>query len=62
VNQDIKNNAFRDGKANDKHSLMKKTRTFMRSKQRQSNKVKMFFEGKYVAYAKAACRNIFCSE
>jgi transposase len=53
VNQDVKSNALRDGKAKDKSELMGKTRSFMRSRQRQPEKVKRYFDGKHVAYAKA---------
>jgi len=45
---------FRDGKAKDKPELMGKRRGFLRSRQRRPHKVKKYFEGKYVAYAKAA--------
>lgn len=54
ANQDIKRNIFRDGKAKDKPELMGKLRGFLRSRQRRPHKVKKYFEGKYVAYAKAA--------
>jgi transposase len=54
VNQDIKRNIFRDGKAKDKPDLMGKLRSFLRSRQRRRSKVKKYFDGKYVAYAKAA--------
>lgn len=53
VNQDVKSNALRDGKAQDKSELMSKTRSFMRSRQRQPQRVKRYFDGKHVAYAKA---------
>jgi hypothetical protein len=54
ANQDIKRNILRKGKAKDKPELMGKLRGFLRSRQRCSAKVKNYFEGKYVAYAKAA--------
>ncbi|MBF0562549.1 MAG: transposase, partial [Alphaproteobacteria bacterium] len=54
ANQDIKRNIFREGKAKDKPELMGKLRGFLRSRQRRPYKVKNYFEGKYVTYAKAA--------
>jgi len=54
ANQDIKRNIFRDGKAKDKPELMGKLRGFLRSRQRRPAKVKKYFEGKFVDYAKAA--------
>lgn len=53
ANQDIKRNIFRDGKAKDKPELMGKLRGFLRSRQRRPHNVKNYFEGKYVACAKA---------
>ena len=53
VNQDIKRNIFRTGKAKTKPELMNKLRGFLRSRQRRPAKVKRYFEGKYVTYAKA---------
>lgn len=54
VNQDVKSNAFRDGKAENKSEMMKKARGFLRSTQRRPAKVQRYFKGKYVAYAQAA--------
>ena len=54
VNQDVKSNAQRRQKAKDKEDLMKNTRSFMRSCQRRPDKVKRYFEGSRVAYAKAS--------
>jgi transposase len=54
VNQDIKRNLFRTGKAKTKPELMKKLRGFLRSKQRNPHTVKTYFKGKYVSYAQAA--------
>jgi transposase len=54
VNQDVKRNLFRTGKARTKPELMKKLRGFLRSKQRSPHTVKNYFKGKYVSYAQAA--------
>ena len=54
VNQDVKRNIFRNGRAKTKPELMSKLRGFLRSKQRRPGKVKNYFKGKYVAYAMAA--------
>ena len=54
VNQDVKRNLFRTGKAKTKPELMKKLRGFLRSKQRRPYAVKNYFKGKYVSYAQAA--------
>jgi transposase len=54
LNQDVKRNLFRKGRAKTKPELMGKLRGFFRSKQRRPEKVKNYFNGKYVAYAKAA--------
>ena len=53
ANQDIKSNIFREGRAKDKPELMGKLRSFLRSRQRRPAKLQKYFEGKYVAYAKA---------
>jgi transposase len=53
VNQDVKRNLFRKGRAKTKPELMDKLRGFLRSKQRRPEKVKSYFNGKYVAYANA---------
>jgi transposase len=62
ANQDIKRNIFCNGKAKDKPELMGKLRGFPRSRQRRPYKVKKYFEGKHVAYAKAAYLGILRSE
>ena len=54
LNQDLKRNALRERRPATKKELMNKTRSFMRSKQKRPAKVKRYFEGKYVRYAKAA--------
>lgn len=54
LNQDLKNNGFREGRARDKQDMMSKMRAFLRSKQRRPLKVRRYFEGKKVAYAAAA--------
>jgi len=54
VNQDVKRNLFRNGRAKTKLELMGKLRGFLRSKQRCPNKVKNYFNGKYVSYAMAS--------
>jgi transposase len=54
LNQDLKRNALRERRPSTKEDLMHKTRGFLRSKQQQPGKVKRYFEGKYVRYAKAA--------
>jgi len=54
VNQDVKRNLFRNGRAKTKPELMNKLRSFLRSKQRSPEKVKSYFKGKYVSYAMAA--------
>jgi transposase len=54
VNQDVKRNLFRKGRARTKPELMGKLRSFLRSKQRLPETVKNYFKGKYVAYAMAA--------
>jgi len=54
ANQDIKSNLFRSGRADDKPKLLSMLRGFLRGRQVQPNRVKRYFEGKYVAYAKAA--------
>jgi transposase len=54
VNQDVKSSAFRQEKAKDKSDLMRRTRSFMRSRQRRPERVKRYFLAKYVAYARAA--------
>jgi transposase len=53
VNQDVKRNIFRHGRAKTKVELMSKLRGFLRSKQRRPEKVKNYFKGKYVSYAMA---------
>ena len=53
VNQDVKRNLFRNGKAKTKPELMGKLRSFLRSKQRRPEKIKNYFKGKYVSYAMA---------
>ena len=53
LNQDLKLNALRERRPSTKEELMSKTRRFMRSKQKQPAKVKRYFEGKFVRYAKA---------
>ncbi|MCL2029602.1 MAG: transposase [Deltaproteobacteria bacterium] len=54
LNQDLKRNAIRERCPSTKKELMNKTRSFMRRKQKRPAKVKRYFEGKYVRYAKAA--------
>jgi transposase len=54
LNQDVKKNLFRKGRTKSKPELMGKLRGFFRSKQRCPEKVKNYFMGEYVAYAKAA--------
>lgn len=54
VNQDVKRNLFRNGRAKTKPELMGKLRGFLRSKQRRPERVKKYFKGKFVAYAMAA--------
>jgi transposase len=54
LNQDLKSNAFRQGRAKDKQDMMSKTRAFLRSKQRRPGKVRKYFDGPKVAYAAAA--------
>jgi len=51
VNQDVKRNLFRKGRAKTKPELMGKLRGFLRSKQRRPEKVKNYFQGKHVSYA-----------
>jgi transposase len=53
VNQDVKRNLFRNGRAKTKSELMGKLRCFLRSEQRRPEKVKNDFKGKYVSYAMA---------
>lgn len=54
LNQGLKSNAFRQGRAKDKQDMMSKARAFLRSKQRRSGKVRKYFDGPKVAYAAAA--------
>lgn len=54
LNQDLKSNAFRQGRARDKQDMMSKTKAFLRSRQRRPVKVSRYFEGPKVAYAAAA--------
>ena len=54
VNQDLKSNAFRQEKAKDKSDIIRKIRSFMRSRQRRPERVKKYFQEKNAAYAKAA--------
>jgi transposase len=54
VNQDVKRNIFRNGKAKTKPELKHKLRSFLRSKQRRPGKVQNYFKGKHVSYAMAA--------
>jgi transposase len=54
LNQDLKRNALRQRRPSSKEELMCRTRGFLRSKQKLPAKVKRYFEGKYVLYAKAA--------
>jgi transposase len=54
VNQDIKSNIFRKGRATTKLELMGKLRSFLRSKQRSPEKIKSYFKGEHVSYAMAA--------
>ena len=54
LNQDIKGNIFRKGRAKTKLELMGKLRSFLRSKQCRPRTVANYFKGKYVAYARAA--------
>lgn len=54
VNRDVKRNIFRNGRAKTKPALMSKLRSFLRSKQRRPAKVKKYFKGKFVTYARAA--------
>ena len=51
LNQDVKSNAHRRGKAHDKSELLSRTRGFLRSRQRTPEKVKRYFLAKAVAYA-----------
>jgi len=53
VNQDVKRNLFRQGRAKNKLELIGKLRGFLRSKQRRPEKIKNYFKGKYVSYAMA---------
>lgn len=53
LNQDLKSNAFRQGRARDKAEMMAKTRAFLRGRQRRSGHVKRYFEAPAVAYAAA---------
>jgi hypothetical protein len=54
ANQDIKGNIFRKKRPRDKEELKSMMRGFLRSKQRQPKKVRNYFEGQYVSYAKSA--------
>ena len=54
ANQDIKSNVFRSSRPQDKPELMGMLRGFLRSRQRLPSRVKNYFEGKFVSYAKAA--------
>jgi transposase len=54
VNQDVKSNIFRNGRAETKPDLIRKMRGFLRSKQRRPDKIKNYFKGRCVSYAQAA--------
>ena len=54
LNQDVKRNLFREGRAKTKSELIGKLRGFFRSKQRRPEKIKNYFKGKHVSYAWAA--------
>lgn len=49
LNQDLKSNAFRQGRAKDKQDMMSTTRAFLRSNQRRPGKVRRYFDGPKVA-------------
>ena len=51
LNHDVKRNSQKKGRAKNKDELMSKTRSFMRSRQRQPHIVKRYFMGKDVCYA-----------
>jgi len=54
LNQDVKRNLFRKGRAKTKPELMGKLRSFFRSKQRRPENVKNYFLGEHVTYARAS--------
>jgi transposase len=51
LNQDVKSNSQKTGRANNKEELMSKTRSFLRKRQKQPHVVKRYFMGKHVQYA-----------
>jgi transposase len=51
LNQDVKSNSQRRGKALDKNELLSRTRGFLRSRQRTPEKIKRYFLARAVAYA-----------
>lgn len=51
LNQDLKSNYQKKGRAKNKDELIGKTRSFMRKKQKQPDVVKRYFLGKHVQYA-----------
>ena len=51
LNQDMKSNAHRQKRPQDKKQLMATTRGFLRNRQRRPEKVKNYFRAEYVAYA-----------
>lgn len=51
LNQDLKSNALRSRRPSTSGELLKKTRSFLRSKQRKPKKVARYFEAKLVRYA-----------
>lgn len=54
LNQDLKSNALRNRRPSSSEELLKRTRSFLRSKQRKPKKVARYFEAEFVKYAKAA--------
>ena len=54
LNQDLKSNALRSRRPSTKEELLRKTRSFLRSKQKQPAKVRRYFDEKHVQYARTA--------